>query len=71
MAKAQPQVDPLRARLIELSDELSERIARLRDFGMVFGNAWLAAGELRAINTIVGELEMVIEQIKQDDEPTD
>lgn len=71
MAKSQPPVDPLRNRLLELTEQLTEHAASLRDFGLVFGNAWLAEGELRAVNSLVNELEMIIAEIKQQDEPTD
>jgi hypothetical protein len=66
MAK-HPPTDPLRAKLLELLQELNERTTQLRDYGTVPGNAWLAKGELGAISLLVSDLETLLEEIKQAD----
>ncbi|HSX01934.1 MAG TPA: hypothetical protein VLI05_01325 [Candidatus Saccharimonadia bacterium] len=59
--------DPLRARLLELLEQLNDRTTQLRDYATVPGNAWLAKGELGQINQVVSDLETLLEQIKQAD----
>ena len=59
--------DPLRARLLELLDEMNDRTAQLRDYAVIPGNAWLAKGELGSISQLVSDLETLLEDIKQQD----
>jgi hypothetical protein len=66
MAKQQ-SVDPLRARLMELTDEINERTAQLRDYITSPGNAWLAKNELQTISLLISDLESLLEEIKQAD----
>ena len=59
--------DPLRARLLELLEQLNDRTIQLRDYATVPGNAWLAKGELGQINQVVSDLETFLEEIKRAD----
>lgn len=67
MKQSRP-TDPLRARCLDLCQELTERAATMRDFAMSPGNAWLAKGELQHISQILSDLEQLLEEIKQADE---
>ena len=66
MAKKTP-VDPLRARFVELTEEVETRLGKLREFGIAPGNTWLAKGELQAISMIVNDLDSLLDDIKEDD----
>lgn len=66
--KANRPSDPLRARCLDLCQELTERAAIMRDFAMSPGNAWLAKGELQQVAQIISDLEQLFEEIKQADE---
>jgi len=59
--------DPLRARLLELCEEIEQRTAQLRDFATTPGNAWLAKGELQTLTTMLSDMESLLEDIKQQD----
>jgi len=59
--------DPLRARLLDLIADIENRLAQLRDFASVPGNAWLAKGELQQLTTLLSDLEALLEDIKQSD----
>jgi hypothetical protein len=59
--------DPLRARLLELTEEIEQHTAQLRDFAVSPGNAWLAKGELQTLNTLLSDMESLLEDIKQAD----
>lgn len=59
--------DPLRAHLLELTDEISEHTAGLRDFATTPGNAWLAKGELQHLMGLMSDMESLLEDIKQAD----
>ncbi|HVQ43675.1 MAG TPA: hypothetical protein VMT30_01785 [Candidatus Saccharimonadia bacterium] len=61
---AKTPTDPLRARLLELAEEISEHTAGLRDFGTTPGNAWLAKGELQHLTTLLADMESLLEEIK-------
>ena len=60
--------DPLRARILDLSQELAERAATMRDYAMTPNNSWLAKNELQQIGQIISDLETLLEEIKQADE---
>lgn len=60
-------VDPLRVRLLELTQELTDHASQLRDYASLPGNAWLAKGELQAITQTVSELESLLDDIKRQD----
>jgi hypothetical protein len=62
-----PPADPLRVRLLELTEEISEHTASLRDFATTPGNAWLAKGELQELTTMLSDMEALLEDIKQAD----
>jgi hypothetical protein len=64
---AKSPTDPLRARLLELLEDINNRTTQLRDYATVPGNAWLAKGELGQIGQLVSDLEELLEQIKQAD----
>ena len=59
--------DPLRVRLLELTQEIEQRTANLRDFATTPGNAWLAKGELQELTTLLSDMEVLLEEIKQFD----
>ena len=62
-----PHIDPLRVRLLEMSEEITDRMAKLRDYATTPGNAWLAQSELLSIGQMISELETLLEEIKQFD----
>lgn len=64
---AKTPVDPLRTRLDELTQQISDHTTQLRDFAMIPGNAWLAKGELQQLTTVLSDLEVLLEDIKQQD----
>jgi hypothetical protein len=59
--------DPLRANLLELVEEIENHTTQLRDFATTPGNAWLAKGELQMLNTLLSDMETLLEDIKQAD----
>jgi hypothetical protein len=59
--------DPLRARLLELTEEIMDHTAQLRDFATIQGNAWLAKGELQMLSTLLSDMDQLLEDIKQSD----
>ncbi|MBW4061257.1 hypothetical protein HJC99_01655 [Candidatus Saccharibacteria bacterium] len=67
MAKP-PPIDPLRAKLVDLLEDMSNRLSRLRDHATVPGNAWLAKGELRQVTQQASDLEMLLEEIQEADQ---
>ena len=66
MKQSQP-ADPLRARCLDLSQELAERTNAMRDYAMSPGSAWLAKNELQQITQTISELEQLLEEIQQAD----
>jgi hypothetical protein len=64
---AKSPTDPLRARLLELTELINDHTASLRDFGTTPGNAWLAKGELQQLTTLLADMENLLEEIKQSD----
>ncbi len=62
-----PSADPNRAQLLELSREIEDHVATLRDFALIPGNAWLARGELHQLSGLLADLENLLDSIKQDD----
>lgn len=65
---AKPPADPNRAKLLELLEQLTERANALREYGMTPGNTWLARGEVQQITQVVSDIEMLLDDIKADDE---
>ncbi len=59
--------DPLRARLLELIEDIAEHTNQLRDFATSPGNAWLAKGELQQLMGLLSDMESLLEDIKQSD----
>ncbi len=59
--------DPLRARLLELAEDITDHTNQLRDFATTPGNAWLAKGELQQLTTLLSDMESLLEDIKQAD----
>jgi len=59
--------DPLRAHLLELTEDIQEHTAGLRDFATTPGNAWLAKGELQQLMSLLSDMETLLEDIKQSD----
>ncbi|HEY6736597.1 MAG TPA: hypothetical protein VI322_02665 [Candidatus Saccharimonadia bacterium] len=64
---AKSPTDPLRARLAELLEEISNHQNQLRDFANIPGNTWLAKAELSSMMTAMSDLETLLEDIKQQD----
>jgi hypothetical protein len=62
-----PPTDPLRTRLLELTEQIADHTAQLRDFATTPGNAWLAKGELQMLTTLLSDMEALLEDIKQAD----
>jgi hypothetical protein len=62
-----PPPDPLRTKLLELTAEVETHTANLRDFATSPGNAWLAKSELQSLMNLAGEIEALLEDIKQAD----
>jgi hypothetical protein len=59
--------DPLRVKLLELTEDISEHTASLRDFATTPGNTWLAKGELQTLMSLLSDMESLLEEIKQAD----
>jgi hypothetical protein len=59
--------DPLRVKLLELTEKINEHTGNLRDFATTPGNAWLAKGELQALMSLLSDMESLLEDIKQSD----
>jgi hypothetical protein len=62
-----PQTDPLRTRVLELTEQLTEHSHLLRDYALTPGNAWLAKSELAQVGQVMSDLESLLEEIKQAD----
>jgi hypothetical protein len=60
-------VDPLRVRLHDLTETISERVNNLRDFATSPGNAWLAKGELQSLEILLADVAELLEEIKEAD----
>ncbi len=60
-------VDPLRVKLLELTEKIAEHNNMLRDFATTPGNAWLAKGELQNMMGLLSDMETLLEDIKQAD----
>ncbi len=58
------QIDPLQARVLELTQDLNEKVTTLRDYATTPGNAWLAKGEIQSITSILSDIEMLVDEIK-------
>lgn len=65
---AKHNIDPLRVRLLEMIEDLTDRASQLRDYATTPGNAWLAKGELQYIGQLTSELDALLEEIKQADD---
>ena len=61
------EVDPLRVRIIELTQDLSEKVTTLRDYATTPGNAWLAKGEIQSIMSMLSDIETIVDEIKQNE----
>lgn len=59
--------DPLRAKLLEHCEEVLGKSQAMRNYAMKPGNAWLARGELSAIQAELYEIETLLDEIKQSD----
>ena len=57
----------LRQECHDLTIEATQYLKLLRDYAHSPGNAWLAKGELAKIRATIGEIDHLIEQIKQAD----
>lgn len=62
-----PEIDPLQARILELTQDLSEKVITLRDYATTPGNAWLAKGEIQSISSLLSDIEMLVDEIKLSD----
>ncbi|HSX47904.1 MAG TPA: hypothetical protein VLF41_00120 [Candidatus Nanoarchaeia archaeon] len=63
------KADDHRANYLGLCEELMDRVAAMRNYGMKPGNAWLAKAELAKISSLVTDIEQLLEEIKQADGP--
>jgi hypothetical protein len=71
MKKTQPG-DEERGTFLQLCEEMAEHVRLMRNHAMKPGNVWLARTELERINSLSGDLEQLLEQIKsQDEQPPD
>jgi len=59
-----PETDPLRARILELTQDLGEKVTTLRDYATTPGNAWLAKGEVQSIMSMLSDIETIVDEIK-------
>ena len=66
MSKHTP-IDPLRVKLLDLTEEIGVRNSQLRDYATTPGNAWLAKGELQSLMALLSDMESLLEEIKQND----
>ena len=57
-------MDPLRARILELTQDLNEKVTTLRDYATTPGNAWLAKGEIQSISAMLSDIETIVNEIK-------
>lgn len=64
---AKHPTDPLRVKLLELTEQIEQHTAQLRDFATTPGNAWLAKNELQALMNLMSDMEGLLEDIKQAD----
>jgi hypothetical protein len=62
-----PQIDPLQARVLELTQDLNEKVITLRDYATTPGNAWLAKGEIQSITSLLSDIETLVDEIKQNE----
>lgn len=65
--KATHPSDPLRAKLLEHCEDVISKSQAMRNYAMKPGNAWLARGELGAIQATLYEIETLLDEIKQAD----
>ena len=63
-----PEIDPLRARILELTQDLGEKVTTLRDYATTPGNAWLAKGEVQSIMSMLSDIETIVDEIHKTDE---
>jgi len=59
--------DSLRAQLLEHCEELIARSQAMRNYAMKPGNAWLARGEMGAVQATLYEIDTLLDQIKESD----
>lgn len=57
----------LREEYLELCEQLLARAKDMRNYAMKPGNAWLARAELAQIISLTGDLEQLLDQIKDAD----
>lgn len=55
-----------KAQIKEFTDELGEHVKLIRDYATTPGNVWLARGELNKASRLLGEIELILDQIKQE-----
>lgn len=60
-------IDPLRAELSDIIQQINDRMSKLRDYANVPENMWLARGELEALNRLLAELEYQLDLIRAQD----
>ena len=67
MKKDASPTDPLRARCLELCEELATHNQALRDYALTPGDVWLAKNELQQAGQILSELEQLLNELKRSD----
>ncbi len=60
--------DELRTQYLVLCDQLLGHIQSMRNYAMKPGNAWLARAELSKITNLTGDIEDLIDRIKETDQ---
>jgi hypothetical protein len=61
-------VDPNRAELLSLIQELNGHLLLVRDFAVTPGNIWLAKDSLSKVTALLTDVETTLEAIKQADD---
>jgi len=60
-------IDPLRAELTDIIQNLNDRLSKLRDYAAAPENMWLARGELETLSRLLSDLESQLDRIKAQD----
>jgi uncharacterized coiled-coil DUF342 family protein len=60
-------IDPLRAELSDIIQQINDHMSKLRDYSNVPENMWLARGELEELNRLLADLENQLDQIRAQD----
>ena len=67
MSQPNSPTDILRARCLDLCEELVGRAQSLRDYALTPGDVWLAKNELQLAAQTLSELEQLLTELKRSD----